>query len=51
MISRVVVLPGAVCYAELASALPEAGGDYAYLSRGIVPPSNFDFACSRNLAS
>ena len=25
---------GAFAYAELASAMPEAGGDYAYLKRG-----------------
>jgi basic amino acid/polyamine antiporter, APA family len=31
----VIVLFGALCYAELGAALPEAGGDYVYLGRGI----------------
>ena len=30
-----VVLFGAFCYAELGAAIPEAGGDYVYLSRGL----------------
>jgi APA family basic amino acid/polyamine antiporter len=33
----VIVLFGALCYAELGAAMPEAGGDYVYLSRGIGP--------------
>src|SRR5215469_1155584 len=31
------VLLGAFCYAELGAALPHAGGDYVYLSRGLGP--------------
>ena len=31
----VVVLFGSLCYAELGAAMPEAGGDYVYLSRGL----------------
>jgi len=34
MIGGIVVLFGAFCYAELGAAMPEAGGDYVYLSRG-----------------
>jgi basic amino acid/polyamine antiporter, APA family len=33
----VIVLFGALCYAELGAAMPEAGGDYVYLGRGIGP--------------
>src|SRR5215470_13668976 len=31
----IVILFGAFCYAELGAALPEAGGDYVYQTRGI----------------
>jgi basic amino acid/polyamine antiporter, APA family len=37
----VVVLFGAVCYAELGAALPEAGGDYVYLKEGLGPAWGF----------
>src|SRR6266516_120759 len=35
IIGGIVVLLGALCYAELGAAMPEAGGDYVYLSRGL----------------
>jgi hypothetical protein len=35
------VLFGAFCYAELGAAMPEAGGDYVYLSRGLSPVWGF----------
>jgi len=35
VIGGVVVLFGAFCYGELGAALPEAGGEYAYLGRGL----------------
>jgi basic amino acid/polyamine antiporter, APA family len=35
VVAGVVVLFGSFCYAELGAALPEAGGDYVYLGRGI----------------
>jgi len=35
LIGGIVVLFGAFCYAELGAAMPEAGGDYVYLSRGL----------------
>ena len=35
MAGGVVVLCGALCYAELGAAMPEAGGDYVYLTRGL----------------
>jgi APA family basic amino acid/polyamine antiporter len=37
IVAGVIVLFGAFCYAELGAALPEAGGDYVYLGRGIGP--------------
>jgi hypothetical protein len=36
IIGGAVVLLGAFCYAELGAAMPEAGGDYIYLSRGLI---------------
>jgi len=43
IVGGVVVLFGAFCYAELGAAMPEAGGDYIYLSRGIGPVWGFLF--------
>lgn len=37
-------LVGAMCYAELASAYPKAGGDYVYLTRAYDRPLGFLFA-------
>ena len=37
IIGGIVVLFGAFCYAELGAAMPQAGGDYVYLSRGLSP--------------
>ncbi len=36
-VGGIIVLFGALCYAELGAAMPEAGGDYVYLGRGIGP--------------
>jgi basic amino acid/polyamine antiporter, APA family len=41
IIGGIVVLFGAFCYAELGAAMPEAGGDYIYLSRGLSPTCGF----------
>jgi basic amino acid/polyamine antiporter, APA family len=41
IIAGIVVLFGAFCYAELGAALPEAGGDYVYLSRALNPLCGF----------
>jgi basic amino acid/polyamine antiporter, APA family len=38
---------GALCYAELASAFPHAGGDYHYLRRALGPAPSFLFAWAR----
>ncbi len=37
IVGGVIVLFGALCYAELGAAMPETGGDYAYLGRGMGP--------------
>jgi len=37
----IVALLGAFIYAELAARLPEAGGEYVYLSKGIHPAAGF----------
>jgi len=41
IVGGVVVLFGSFCYAELGAAMPEAGGDYIYLSRGLSPVWGF----------
>ncbi len=41
IIGGIVVLFGTFCYAELGAAMPEAGGDYVYLSRGFSPVWGF----------
>jgi basic amino acid/polyamine antiporter, APA family len=41
IIGGVVLLLGAFCYAELGAAMPEAGGEYVYLSRGLGPVWGF----------
>ncbi|MBB3343735.1 amino acid permease [Luteimonas sp. RC10] len=38
---------GALCYAELATTYPQAGGDYAYLRRAFGPRMAFLFAWAR----
>jgi len=41
LLGGAIVCCGTLCYAELGAALPEAGGDYIYLSRGIHPVFGF----------
>jgi APA family basic amino acid/polyamine antiporter len=43
----VVTLVGALCYAELATAYPHAGGDYHFLHRAYGPRLSFLYAWSR----
>jgi basic amino acid/polyamine antiporter, APA family len=43
IIGGIIVLFGAFCYAELGAALPRAGGNYVYLSRGLGPVWGFLF--------
>lgn len=42
-----VMLIGALCYAELASAYPDAGGEYHFLHRAFGPGLAFMFAWAR----
>src|SRR5215469_3318250 len=41
VVGGLIVLCGAICYAELGAMLPQTGGDYIYLSRGIHPACGF----------
>ena len=43
----IISLTGALCYAELASAYPHAGGDYYYLNRAFGRALSFLFAWAR----
>jgi amino acid transporter len=43
----VISLIGALCYAELAAAYPNTGGDYHYLTRAFGRPVGFLFAWGR----
>jgi amino acid transporter len=47
LIGGVVMLAGALCYAELGSAHPNAGGEYFYLSRAYGQPMGVLFAWAR----
>ena len=48
-VGGLVVLCGTFCYAELGAAIPEAGGDYLYLSRGLGPRAGFLFGWTSSL--
>ena len=43
ILSLLIVLLGAFCYAELGAAFPKAGGPYVYLGRGLGPLWGFLF--------
>ena len=47
VLGGVLSLIGALCYAELASAFPSAGGDYHFLSRAFGKDLSFFFAWAR----
>lgn len=47
LIGGVLSLLGALCYAELATAFPDAGGDYHFLKLAYGRPTAFAFAWSR----
>src|SRR5215470_3945309 len=49
IVGGIVVLCGALCYAELGAAMPEAGGDYFYLSRGLSPVWGFLFGWTSSM--
>jgi len=47
LIGGLVMLGGALCYAELGSSYPDAGGEYHYLSRAWGQPTGLLFAWAR----
>src|SRR5216683_6662493 len=49
IVGGIVVLFGTFCYAELGAAMPEAGGDYVYLSRGLSPVWGFLFGWTSSM--
>lgn len=49
LIGTVVVLCGGLCFAELGAALPEAGGLFVYLSRGLGPLWGFLFGWTNSI--
>ncbi len=44
LVGGLLALSGALCYAELATTYPRAGGDYVYLNRAYGPWAGFLFA-------
>jgi APA family basic amino acid/polyamine antiporter len=44
IVGGIVALIGAMCYAEMATALPQVGGTYVYLSEGLGRNVGFAFA-------
>lgn len=47
LVGGVLSIVGALCYAELASAYPQAGGDYSYLRRAFGRRTAFLYAWAR----
>ena len=43
LIGGAIVLLATLCFAELGAALPQAGGEYVYLGRGLGPKWGFLF--------
>jgi len=44
VLGGVISMAGALCYAELATTYPHAGGDYHFLARAFGKPASF-FVC------
>src|SRR3954469_15003828 len=44
VVGGLVALAGAMCYAEMATAFPQVGGTYVYLSEGLGRSVGFAFA-------
>jgi basic amino acid/polyamine antiporter, APA family len=47
LVGGLLSIVGALCYAELASTYPQAGGDYRYLHRAFGPRTAFLYAWAR----
>jgi basic amino acid/polyamine antiporter, APA family len=51
ILGAVLSLFGALAYAELGAAIPEAGGEYAYLSRSFGQPYGFLFGWTHSIVA
>jgi APA family basic amino acid/polyamine antiporter len=51
VVGGVLSLFGALAYAELGAAIPEAGGEYAYLSRSFGPRTGFLFGWTHSIVA
>src|SRR5579862_822265 len=51
ILGAVLSLFGALAYAELGAAIPEAGGEYAYLSRSFGPRTGFLFGWTHSVVA
>lgn len=51
IVGAILSLFGALSFAELGAAIPEAGGEYAYLRRGFGPVWGFLFGWSHSIVS
>lgn len=49
VVGGVLSLLGALCYVELGSSIPEAGGEYAYLRQGFGEPLGFLFGWTHSM--
>ncbi|MGA9354997.1 MAG: amino acid permease [Terriglobales bacterium] len=51
VVGGVVSLLGALCYVELGSSIPEAGGEYVYLGRGLGKAWGFLFGWTHSMVA
>src|SRR6204780_1700223 len=51
VVGGVLSLFGALAFAELGAALPEAGGEYAYLTRSFGPKTGFLFGWTHSIVA
>jgi amino acid transporter len=51
VVGGVLSLFGALAYAELGAAIPEAGGEYAYLTRSFGPKTGFLFGWTHSIVA
>jgi amino acid transporter len=51
IVGGVLSLFGALCYAELGTSFPEAGGEYVYLRRGLGPSWGFLFGWMHSIVA
>src|SRR5579863_2863465 len=51
IVGGMLSLFGALAYAELGAAIPEAGGEYAYLTRSFGPKTGFLFGWTHSIVA